>query len=628
MLMAYTARYIPLSGLEILLAAQAPAPLRAAAFAQACRINCLYMIQNAGSGHIGTSFSSLEIMSWLHLEAMGPEDFFFSSKGHDAPALYSVLIGLGRMPFEKLRSLRRLGGLPGHPDVGTPCMVTNTGSLGMGISKARGMLKARRLDGRPGRAFVLLGDGELQEGQIYESLQPTANGGYGELTVIVDHNKIQSDTWVAEVSDLGDLQAKFAAFGWATARCNGNDVPALAAALDRLQAENPDRPKILVADTVKGKGVSFMENFDARATGGRYAYHSGALSAEVYARALEELTAGLEQACAAAGLAVPAFESAEITPLTPPAAPQRLVAAYGQRLLELGGKHPELVALDGDLALDCGIIPFREAFPERFVECGIAEQDMVSMAGGLALSGKLPVVHSFGCFLTTRPGEQIFNNASERTKILYAGSLVGLCPAGPGHSHQSVRDIGTMASMPGMTCVEPCCETETVMALDWAVEQAAGPVYLRLVSIPCPMDFALPAGYRLTPGRGCVLREGTDAALIAYGPVMLQQAWRAADILAAEGFSLKLVNLPWLNRFDEAWLAETLRGVPRLFTLDHHMIEGGQGQRLAAACARLGLRLPVACLGLTGLPRCGRNDEVLAYHGLDAAGIAASVRGR
>ncbi len=625
--MGYTATYIPRQGLESMLAGGSSDPLRAAAFAQACRINCLYMIQCAGSGHIGTSFSSLEIMSWLHLGVMGPDDFFFSSKGHDAPALYSILIGLDRIPFDMLHKLRRLGGLPGHPDVGTPCMIANTGSLGMGISKARGMLKARRLDGRPGNAYVLLGDGELQEGQIYESLQPTANGGFGEITAIVDHNKLQSDTWVAEVSDLGDIMAKFAAFGWATARCDGNDIPTLASTLKNLESKNPGRPKLLVADTVKGKGVSFMEQFDAQATGGHYAYHSGALPPEIYAQALEELTAGLHKACSTAAITLPAFEQSEIAPMKPPTVAQKLVAAYGRQLVELGGNHPELVCLDGDLAFDCGIIPFREAFPDRFVECGIAEQDMVSMAGGLAVSGKLPVVHSFGCFLTTRPGEQIFNNASERTKIIYTGSLAGLCPAGPGHSHQSVRDIGIMASMPGMTCIEPCCEAETTMALDWAVKKASGPVYLRMVSIPCPMDFALPQGYRFTPGRGCVLREGADAAIIAYGPVMLQQAWLAADTLAKDGYALKLVNLPWLNRFDESWLMDALRGIPRLVTLDNHLLEGGQGQRLAAACARLGLGIAVHCLGLNDLPRCGRNDDVLAYHGLDAAGLSKTMAG-
>ena len=232
--------YVPQSELERLRALDADPHARAAAFADACRINTLTMVEFAGSGHLGTSFSCLDVLSWLHLEVLGQGDRYFSSKGHDAPALYAILIALGRLPFEKLFELRRLGGLPGHPDVlTTPEVVTNTGSLGMGISKARGFVLADRLAGRSGRVYVLTGDGELQEGQFWESLQPTANRALGEITVIVDHNKLQSDTWVEQVSDLGDLERKVQAFGWATARCDGNDVHAFASMLRELEAASP-----------------------------------------------------------------------------------------------------------------------------------------------------------------------------------------------------------------------------------------------------------------------------------------------------------------------------------------------------------------------------------------------------
>jgi len=272
-----TLRHLPLGQLDRIRAAGADPVGRAAAFADACRINALYMIARAGSGHVGTSFSCMDILSWLHLEVLEEGDRYFSSKGHDAPALYSVLIGTGGLPFEGLHGLRRLGGLPGHPDaVETPELWTSTGSLGMGISKARGFARANRLQGRRGRVFVLTGDGELQEGQFWESLGPTANGGFGEITAIVDHNKLQSDTFVSEVSDLGDLERKAEAFGWAVARCDGNDIQELARALDQLAAER-ERPKLLVADTLKGAGVSFMEPHDLPvASTSLYGFHSGA----------------------------------------------------------------------------------------------------------------------------------------------------------------------------------------------------------------------------------------------------------------------------------------------------------------------------------------------------------------
>ncbi|HLB44849.1 MAG TPA: transketolase, partial [Candidatus Limnocylindrales bacterium] len=257
--------YVPVSEFARLRAARLDAVPQAEAWAALCRVNTLYMIARAWSGHIGTSFSSLEILSWLFLEEIrdldkGPLDcdIFFSSKGHDAPALYAVLVGLGLLPADKLHQLRRLHGLPGHPHVETPYVQANTGSLGMGISKAKGMVLANRLNGHPRRVFVLTGDGELQEGQIWESLGSAAAWRLGELTVIVDATRVQSDTWVERVSPPGDLEAKFRAFGWHVSRCDGHDVGALAAAFRRLDAV-ADTPRLLIADTVKGKGVSFME---------------------------------------------------------------------------------------------------------------------------------------------------------------------------------------------------------------------------------------------------------------------------------------------------------------------------------------------------------------------------------
>ena len=170
---------------------------------------------------------ALDVVSWLYLNELKNDDLYFSSKGHDAPGLYAVLIALGTLPFGKLHGLRRLDGLPGHPDVGVPGMVINSGSLGMGISKAKGMVRADRLKGHKRRYYVLTGDGELQEGQIWESLISAANSNMGEITAIVDHNKLQSDYRVSQTSDLGDLKAKFASFGWHVERCDGHDLDEL-----------------------------------------------------------------------------------------------------------------------------------------------------------------------------------------------------------------------------------------------------------------------------------------------------------------------------------------------------------------------------------------------------------------
>ncbi|NUM25130.1 MAG: transketolase [Candidatus Buchananbacteria bacterium] len=584
------------------------------------RINTLSMIKEAGSGHVGTSFSCLDIMTWLFTKEMKADDVYFSSKGHDAPGLYAVLIGLGQLDYEFIHKLRRLNGLPGHPDVGTPHIQANTGSLGMGISKARGMAIANRLNGVSSKIFVLSGDGELQEGQIWESLQPTANGKFGEITLIVDHNKIQSDIFVKDVSDLGELEKKFAAFGWEVARCDGHDIAALKNIFEKFNIIT-DRPKVLIADTVKGKGVGLMEGERGFADG-LYKFHSGAPSDEIYSVAITELIGKVNDTLRALNLDQLRLESNELMPRTSPTNPQRLVASFSDALVKLGEENENIVALDGDLALDCGLLPFKAKYPSRFIECGIAEQDMVSAAGGLALKGKLPIVNSFACFLSTRPNEQIYNNATEKTKIIYVGSLAGLLPSGPGHSHQSVRDVSILGSIPGLTMIQPSCETETALALEWAVKQNNSSSYLRLVSIPVAVPYQLPPDYVLTKGRGVKLIEGSQAIIFAYGPVMLAQAYQAAIKLKQEdGLSVAVINLPWLNEIDQAWLEEITAKFEKVFSIDDHYVKFGQGALLSQVLGK-----KITYLGLTEIPKCGWNDEVLAYHGLDAQGIAKTIR--
>jgi transketolase len=620
-------RYVPYEELVRLRDLDAHPVARAEAFADACRLNALYMIARAGSGHVGTSFSCLDILSWLHLEVLGDGDRYFSSKGHDAPALYAVLIALGRLDFELLHRLRQLGGLPGHPDLqATPEILTNTGSLGMGVSKAKGFALADRAAGRESDIFVLTGDGELQEGQFWESLGSAANLGLDRITAIVDHNKLQSDTWVSQVSDLGDLEAKVRAFGWAVARCDGNEIGEFSRTLDELRSEAPDRPRLIVADTRKGAGVSFMEPSDLPVEStSLYGFHSGAPSPEDYERATDELRARLDRRLEEVGVAgVELMEAESPTPPTAPRSPQRLIPAYAEALAGLGDANPRVVALDADLVLDTGLIPFRERHPERFFECGIAEQDMVSQAGAMALSGLIPVVHSFACFLTTRPNEQIYNNATEGTKVVYVGSLAGLVPAGPGHSHQSVRDISAMGAMPGMALLEPCADAQVQQVLEWAVHQAPGPVYIRLVSAPWELGFDLDPG-PLEPGRGQAVRQGDDGTFVAAGPVMLSQAWAAAELLAGAGIEYGVLALPWLRDIDGEWLAE-LVGQGPLVSLDNHYVDGGQGDAILRALAQAGAAVPVTRLGVESVPLCGENHAVLRAHGLDAASIADRVK--
>jgi transketolase len=608
---------------------EASAPEKTAIFADMCRLNTLYMIARAGSGHIGSSFSSLDVVSWLYLNTLKNDDLYFSSKGHDAPGLYAVLIALGRLPFEKLHGLRRLGGLPGHPDVGVPGMVINSGSLGMGISKAKGMVRADRLKGHGRRFYVLTGDGELQEGQIWESLISAANAGLGEITAIVDHNKLQSDYRVSQTSDLGDLVAKFASFGWHVERCDGHDLDAFGAALEACAA-HPERPQVIIADTVKGRGVSFMEHTAMDSDTDMYRFHSGAPDADSYGRGAQELLDQVNRALGRVGAARLSLETVEPPARTIAATTKRLIPAYTEALLARAAKDERIVALDCDLVLDTGLIPFKEQFPDRFVECGIAEMDMVSQAGGMALEGLIPICHSFGCFLSTRPNEQIYNNATERTKVLYVGSLAGLIPAAPGHSHQSLRDISALTSVPSLDIVEPCCPEEVPLLLDYILGTPGRSGYLRLISVPWPVPFTYPAK-RLEAGQGVVLWEGRDApavALVTYGLIMTAEAYLAAEDLAEKGIEALVIACPFLNRIDGAWFADRLKGVRLLCTIDNHYVNGGFGDQLLSALAREGAPLPsrVLRLGIDEVPSSGQPAEVLRHHGLDSASLKDRIR--
>lgn len=612
-------------------------------FSTVCRINTLYMVAKAGSGHIGTSFSAMDILSWLHLQEMQPEDLFFSSKGHDAPALYSVLIAQGSLSEDLLHRLRRLGGLPGHPDVKTPHIVTNTGSLGMGISKAKGIIKADRLLGRQRQVFVLTGDGELQEGQFWESLPSAVHEELEELTVIIDHNKVQSDTLVSKVNDLGDLQAKLVAFGWHVDRCDGHDF----AALNSYFANRRNvrgRPSILIADTIKGRGVSFMEHTSIDLETTLYPYHSGAPSESEYRSALQELVTQAEQLLAKIGQGRLHIERYALALETKPVSDEsggsseKLINAYGAALLKQADGNPRLVALNADLMFDLGLWPFMQRYPERFIECGIAEQDMVSQAGGMALQGLLPIVHSFACFLSTRPNEQIYNNATEGTKVIYVGGLAGILPAGPGHSHQSVRDIAALGAVPGLIMMEPSCEREVDLLLDWAINTNQKSSYLRLINLPWPVNFTLAEKYVPVLGQGTVIYDrvgsggsvGRSVGIITYGMVMLSQAVKAADFALQNGFAgrIQVVNLPWLNFISEEWFFPWAEKLDHVVSIDNHYLIGGQGDRIADAMARQGCmskKPAMSRIGLAVPPECGANEEILELHGLSVSRIAAEI---
>lgn len=628
--------------------------------ADMCRANALAAVKRAGSGHLGSSFSAMDIVTWLYYQEMNTlelgvnhpdRDIYFSSKGHDVPGLYSVLYSAGVVPREKFLKLRRYGGLDGHPDVGVAGIEANSGSLGMGISKGRGLAWAKKRLGRDGHVFVMTGDGEWQEGQNFEALQATVVQQVGNLTIIIDHNKVQSDKRVSEIVDLGDLESKLRAFGWHVARCDGHDLHAFAQVMVEFKTVT-DKPKALIADTIKGRGVSFMEHPVAlKNGGGYYKWHAGAPDDASFTAAHRELIGRINNRLRGFNvppvmlevMEPPEVNAAVTIPLNALGEPvsqggdmkqksttvtnEYVAEAYGKALVDIAASHPEIVVLDADLAADCRVREFELTYPDQFIENGIAEQDMVSMAGGLAQQGLLPVVNSFASFLASRANEQIYNNASEKTKIIYACHYAGLIPAGPGKSHQSLRDISLFGALPNCVIIQPCNTTEAYLAIEYCVNQAQENCVLRMNIGPSPRLLQLPDKYQFVPGKGATLTEGRDALMFAYGPVMLHEALQAAATLAERGFHLQVINMPWLNRFDANWLREAVEPHTALYVLEDHAPVGGLGDGLLNALAvdnLLGNRRLVK-FAVEGYPACGTPAEALKYHALDGESLAKRI---
>ena len=609
-------------------------------FADMCRYNTIVAVKKAGSGHLGSSLSALDITTYLYLNELNvfdvgfnspDRDIYFSSKGHDVPGLYALFYALGIIPAEKLLMLRRLHGLDGHPEVRQNGIEASTGSLGMGISKGKGMAWAKSYGKNQGHVYVLTGDGEFQEGQIYESLQVTAHQKVNNITAIMDHNKYQTDMLVADVNNIEDVVNKVSAFGWHVVRINGHDFNTLKNTFNDLK-KITDKPKMIIADTIKGRGVSFMEKPLTETFQGKtlYKWHSGAPDDESYIKGLNELSDKINKLAEdlkMGKIEIPQNEAEgkQATKLVK----EFVTDAYGETLVEIAKSNKKLVVLDGDLSADCKLRNFEKTYPDRFIENGIAEQDMVSMAGGLARMGLIPVVNTFGSFLAARANEQIYNNAGEKTKVIYTCHFSGIIPAGPGKSHQSVRDISLFGALPNITIIQPCNGEETKWATEYCVNVAKENCMLRLVIGPSPEKIELPKDYKFKVGVGDALTKGNDAILFGYGPVMLHEALVAADYLKKIGFSLKVVNMPWLNRIDLQWLKDIVKDQKRIFVLEDHSAVGGLGDRLLNSLVEIDEinGKEFINFGLREYPECGTPLEVLEYHQLDGKSLAKRISG-
>lgn len=597
-----------------------------AQMAQKLRRHSLESTAEAGSGHPTSCMSAAELMSVLFFSEMrfdpadpsGREaDVFVLSKGHAAPILWAALKEAGAIA-DDLLTLRRLDSrLEGHPTPLVPWVRVATGSLGQGLCAAAGMAWARRSDGAPGRVYCLLGDGEVAEGSVWEAAQFASYNRLDNLTAIVDVNRLGQSGPTMYQHDTSVYESRFRAFGWEVATVDGHDVSAVREALARGRGSK-GKPFALVARTLKGKGVSFLENQDG--------WHGKPVKkGEELQRALAEL------GDTNVTLAAEARRYAAITeraPHEPAVAPRYTLGqevatreAYGTALAQLGESSPQVVALDGDTKNSTFSDRFKAVDPHRFAEAFIAEQNMVGAALGMSTEGKIPFASTFACFLTRAYDFIRMAAISRPSHLVLCGSHAGVSIGEDGASQMALEDLAMMRAITGATVFYP---SEAVSA-ERLVELAArtpGIVYIRTSRPKTKVLYANDETF--TVGGSKTLRSGAaDQVTIVAAGVTVTEALIAHDRLAKEGVATRVIDLYSVKPVDEETLRRAAAETRSLLTVEDHSVCGGVGEAVAAAVAG---RAPVTILGVREIPRSGKPAELMAAHGIDADAIVKAVR--
>ena len=302
---------------------------------------------------------------------------------------------------------------------------------------------------------------------------------------------------------------------------------------------------------------------------------------------------------------------------------------FTDSLIFFAEKNKNFAVLDADLSDDLNLKKFSKKYPKRFIQNGIAEQDMVSMAGGIARMGIVPIVNSFASFLTARANEQIYNNATEETKIIYLNLYAGAIPAGAGKSHQSIRDISLLSNIPNMRVFQPYNSDEVHEILKHCLNNnEKNNCAIRLSIGPKPyLAPDMPLNYKFQLGQGSEILNGSDAVIFSYGQTMITEAYKAAKILSKENFSLEVINIPCLNYFDKYWLSKKIKNFKYIFFLDDHSFNGGMSDLMMTFLIQNGLLddKKIKKFGFEDFPVCGTPDEVLNFHKLDFNNLAQQI---
>jgi transketolase len=591
------------------------------------RIDSVRATTAAGSGHPTSSASAADLVAATFFDAMriDPDhprdpvsDRFVLSKGHAAPVLYAAWAAVGLVDRNELTQLRQLGSdLEGHPTPRLPFVDVATGSLGQGLGVGLGLALGARLAGTDARVFVLMGDGEVAEGSVWEAAQLAARDKVDNLVGIVDVNGLGQSGPTMLDHDMRAYQRRFAAFGWRVQVIDGHDMRQITAAL-RTATRGRGAPSVIVARTIKGKGLTGVEGLEG--------WHGKPLPADMAERVIAELEQRKHH------LPAPPIRKPRRRPLPKPAvkpvggAPSHgevaTREAYGHSLVRLGEADPRVVALDGDVKNSTFAEAFLKQFPERFFECFIAEQNMVSTAAGLAAQGFIPFASSFACFLE-RAADQIRMAGISRSNVKLCGSHAGVSIGEDGPSQMALEDLAFFRAIPECVVFYPSDGVSTDAAVQLAA-QRKGIVYIRTTRGKTPALYPEDAAFTVG-GLKIVRRSDGDRVAIVAAGITLHEALAAHDELAGAGLAVRVIDLYCVKPVDAAALLEAGRACPGgLLTVEDHYAEGGIGAAVLEAVGEAGV--PVHRLAVREIPRSGPPKKLLERYGIGRAAIVEKVR--
>lgn len=600
--------------------------------ARLLRIYSILATTKAGSGHPTSCLSAAELVAATFFHAMrfdpknpnAPEcDRFVLSKGHAAPVLYAALAEAGVFPVSRLMTLREFSSeLEGHPTPRIPGVDAATGSLGQGLSVGAGLaIGAKYLERKDARVYVLLGDGEMAEGNVWEAAAFAAHYKLDNLTALVDVNALGQSGRTMYQHEVEIYRRKFEAQGWQAEVVDGHDLEAVVAALDRAK-KIANTPQAIIARTLKGKGVSFVEDKEG--------WHGKAIPEDKLEAALAEL-GGAPMIPKDDGRSYERAALPKPPDFPPPPAPDYKLGdkvatrqAYGEALKKLAAVNPHIVAIDGDVKNSTFAEIFGDAYPERFFQGYIAEQNMVSVGVGLAARGHVPFVATFACFLA-RAYDQIRMAAISRSNLNLAGSHCGVSIGEDGPSQMALEDLAMFRAIPTATVLYPSDAVSTERLVE-AMARREGICFLRTSRPKTPVIYPNDEQFPI-PGFKVLRQSEKDDAVVIGGGVTLHEALQAADRLRQKGIAVRVIDLYCVKPIDGAALRREVEAAGgRVVTVEDHYPEGGIGEAVFTALVGAGAKLTATRrLAVSGLPHSGKPEELLDEFGISARHIAAAV---